>query len=390
VQACCVSPVQLGSLRQSSVADIWDGEALRQFRVAHLSGRRVAGCERCYAAEALGGPSMRRDAAKEFGSRAADRVRRTTRDGHVPDSHPIDFDIRFSNICNLKCRTCYHGSSSRWYADYKAVYGRQRMPGVLYSDRPVIRAFENPRDSSAAFGACLDHMEKLVFAGGEPLLQEEHYQLLRRLRDRRRLDVSMHYVTNLSVLCHRGLDVTHLWRDFRHVHLTASLDDSGSRGELLRYGQSWPKVLENRERLRRVCPHLTFRVTCTVSALNALRVSAFHRELIDTGFIAPHEFAINIACEPPPLNAQVLPRDLKEEIEARIAAHTAWLRGRGEVLVAEQFEMLVRHLWARDASPLLPSFRWFCRELDRRRNENTSATLPELSAVLSGAAYRDF
>ncbi|HTV24196.1 MAG TPA: twitch domain-containing radical SAM protein, partial [Polyangiaceae bacterium] len=261
VRACCVSPVRYGNVRQAPLEDVWHGDAIQRFRAAHLSGAPVAGCERCYEAEKVGAFSMRKNANDYFADRTS-WVEATTPDGRAPLSKPIDYDVRFSNICNFKCRSCYHASSSSWYQDHVAVHGKPNGP------KAILRAFDTAAAFWAAFGSFADDVEKVYFAGGEPLLQDEHYAVLHALRERGRRDVFIYYNTNFSVLDYRGTSVTALWRDFDRITVAASLDASGARAELMRHGQDWQRVLHNRERLRRECPGVRFRVACTVSALN--------------------------------------------------------------------------------------------------------------------------
>jgi hypothetical protein len=126
-----------------------------------------------------------------------------------------------------------------------------------------------------------------------------------------------------------------------------------------------------------------FRVACTVSALNVWHLPEFHRELIESGFIAPDQFDINIAHYPLKNSAQVLPLELKREVDARIVAHIEWLRARGESSTADRFTAVREFLSARDASAHLGQFRDYCRTLDGLRGENTAAVFPELASVLN-------
>ena len=376
VGACAISPVQFGNLRRQTLIQIWHGEPIQRFRAAHLSGEKVQGCEHCYVLEAVGAASLRQAANARFAEHAKDWIEETSESGDAPLARPIDYDIRFSNICNFKCRSCHHAASSSWFVDQVALNGRTAGP------KAIIRAFDSSAEFWSAFGGFIDDVDQIYFAGGEPLLQDEHYQILEALRARGRVDVRISYNTNFSVLRHRGVDVTELWRNFTNVHVEASLDASGARAELLRHGQEWRTVLENRERLRQQCPHARFSVSCTVGALNVWHVPDFHRELVDTGFIAADEFDLNPLQEPPFMSAQVLPTPLKREVEVKIVAHLEWLRKRGEAGMAARFEALLQYLWAEDKSSLCATLRDVALKLDGLRGEDTRRVLPELASVL--------
>ena len=48
----------------------------------------------------------------------------TQSDGTIsPDDFPVSFlDVRFGNLCNLKCIMCGPGESNKWYDDYSAIW----------------------------------------------------------------------------------------------------------------------------------------------------------------------------------------------------------------------------------------------------------------------------
>ncbi len=378
LRPCCVASEAYGNLKEASLERIWHGPRARAFRAAHLAGERVAACNRCYEAEAVGAFSLRVDANRRFGARAKAWVRGTTRDGHTPHARPLEYDIRFSNLCNFKCRSCYHGASSRWFKDHQAVHGKANGPTAL------LKVFERPDALWAAFGDFVSDVESIYFAGGEPMLQAEHYALLRELRKRDRFGVKLYYNTNLSTLEFEGQSVTRLWQGFEEVTVAASLDAWGERGEVIRHGQSWARTLEIRRRLREEAPQVRFRVACTVTALNVWHLPDFHRRLVESDFAEVDDVDLNIAHYPHKLTAQVLPLAVKREAESRLIAHLGWLRRRGARTAVEGVESLLDFLWERDQSQLAGELREYCASLDALRGEDSASTFPELSSIFGG------
>ncbi len=375
---CCVAEEAYGNLKQASLEEIWHGPRARAFRAAHLAGERVAACNRCYEAESVGAFSLRVDANRRFGARANAWVRGTTREGHTPQARPLEYDIRFSNLCNFKCRSCYHGASSRWFKDHLAVHGKANGPTAL------LKVFEHPEGLWAALGDFVSDVESIYFAGGEPMLQAEHYVLLQALRERGRFDVKLYYNTNLSTLEYEGQSVTRLWQGFEEVTVAASLDAWGERGEVIRHGQSWARALALRRRLREEAPQVRFRVACTVTALNVWHLPDFHRRLVESGFAGVDDLELNIAQCPYKLTAQVLPLAVKREAESRLLAHLGWLRRRGARTAVEGVESLLDFLWERDQSHRAGELRDYCAALDALRAEDSAAAFPELSSVWEG------
>ena len=96
-----------------------------------LSEQPSKQCTKCYEQEEHGWTSMRNSGNIHFGHHV-DKIKETTADGHYDDVNMIYWDIRFSNLCNLSCRSCGSMFSSNWYDDQVALWGKpdhaQRLP----------------------------------------------------------------------------------------------------------------------------------------------------------------------------------------------------------------------------------------------------------------------
>ena len=58
---CCVSDssIALGNTNDSSIIDIWNGDAMRELRQNMLAGKPSKACQRCYELEAAGVQTLR-------------------------------------------------------------------------------------------------------------------------------------------------------------------------------------------------------------------------------------------------------------------------------------------------------------------------------------------
>ena len=63
----------------------------------------------------------------------------------------------------------------------------------------------------------MDGLEEIYFAGGEPLIMEEHYRILKKLDERKMYHVRLKYNTNFSQMVYKGLDVMEMWSRFDSV-----------------------------------------------------------------------------------------------------------------------------------------------------------------------------
>jgi len=268
---CCFADRRLpiGDVRRDQVSEIWNSPRYRKLRLRMLAGQRSATCTRCYELEQAGATSHRLRMNEKF-ARHLPLAKTTAPDGRVAALNMPYVDIRFSNVCNFRCRTCGHGSSSSWYADAKALWPHLEIA-------PILRAHDDPEHLWSQVRDLVATAEEIYFGGGEPLVMEEHYRVLDLLLERGRTDVRLSYNSNLSSVDYRGRSVLDLWRRFPHVRVDASLDASGPRAEILRAGTRWPDILDNLRRIRAHCPHVELACSTTVSAMNALALPDLHR-----------------------------------------------------------------------------------------------------------------
>ena len=99
-------------------------------------------------------------------------------------------DFRNSNLCNAKCRFCGPQHSNKWSIE---LYNKNNL---RHTD--VSEYFDD---------IFTEDLIEIYFAGGEPLINEEHYRILNLLIDKGlSSNIKLQYSTNLSVLNFKGQD----------------------------------------------------------------------------------------------------------------------------------------------------------------------------------------
>ena len=378
VLPCCVADetAAFGSLHKDTVAEAFNSAPLRRLRLSMLSGVRPPACRRCYAIDDAGGRSLRQIFNHEL-SEHAGHVKETAADGSVDPRRIIYLDIRFSNLCNMRCRSCGSHSSTAWYQD---------DPSSAPKDFSILRPTADPAKLWAEIDQLLPRVEKLHFAGGEPMMMDETYQTLEKLLKLRRTDVALSYNTNASTWSHRHWDAVELWKHFPKVHVMASMDGSGRRGEYIRRGMRWPKVLDNCLRLRREAPHIRFQVNFTLGLLNALHLPDFFDEARAQGLIAADELALNFIQEPVYLSLTSLPERLKDEVRRLYERRIEELGRSGpELMMGYRLREALAYMRSRDTSSELGEFRQRTRALDEQRREDFAAVFPELAELTASS-----
>lgn len=380
---CCLSEYfhPVGDLRKHTMVEVWNQDKYKAMRTNMMSDKPCKECTKCYEQEQHGAFSMRNDSNRNYGHLIKE-VAQTHEDGFHPDFKIRYWDVRFSNLCNMKCRSCGPIFSSQWYNDHVKLYGRK--PDVLGRDMARIEYTTGVDGGMEA--QMIEHvpyLEQVYFAGGEPLIMKEHYALLEKLIDAGKTDVRIQYNTNFSEMRFKDKHVFEYWKHFKNVSVGASLDASGARAELMRKGTNWKQTVENRERMMKEVPHVDFYVSSTVSSMNVLHVLDFHKEWTALGLIKAKDWNINICQGPNWYRTDIFPTWFKEKvIYPAYETHLEWLRPQDDLTRATVgYESMLNLMRATDATQHWNLFRTECAKLDTLRNENFWDTFSELKQL---------
>lgn len=373
---CChaemaVGPV--GTTKQHSLKELWHSERMQQLRKDMLSGSENDYCTRCYEQEASGFFSGRQSANKHHGHQIKNVIV-----SDRPEFRMTYWDIRFSNLCNLSCRSCGHIFSSNWFKDQVALAG----PAYAENNSALNFAGKFETDMWEQLESHLDYVEQIYFAGGEPLMMEEHYLILEELERRGRFDVRLIYNTNFTHVKLKDRSVFDYWKRFDNVAVGASLDAMGDRAEYIRKGTKWNVVEENRREMIKICPDVDFYISPTLSIMNALHLPDFHRDWVERGFIKPQDLNVNILQDPAHYRIDIAGPEAKQQITEKYQKHIEWLRPQDHLNRATVgFESAINFLQATDNSHLQLQFVQKTQQLDAIRKENLVDFIPELESM---------
>lgn len=147
----------------------------------------------------------------------------------------------------MKCRSCGPVFSTLWASESRQEKINLHVPVDLTN-------------------VDLSQVKKIYFAGGEPLLNSQHYDVLQLLIDQH-IDPVLMYSTNFSVMSYRQHSVRDLWPKFREIHVHVSIDAIGQYAEFVRSGTIWKDIENNIEWLRSQ-PNCFIRISTVISAVN--------------------------------------------------------------------------------------------------------------------------
>jgi len=170
----------------------------------------------------------------------------------VKNTPGIQFlDIRNTNVCNLKCRYCGPHFSNQWAMELKIANATVTTP-ILPMLNDIIS----------------DSLQWIYFTGGEPMINSDHWSLLKTLVDSGRSNrIDLLYNTNLTTVKYKDVDVVDLWKNFRAVTINVSVDAIGEPLSYVRSGSDWDRIRSNLDRVKAL-DYVSLRLTPVISILN--------------------------------------------------------------------------------------------------------------------------
>jgi len=372
---CCLGDMNhpIGNFKQDTMEQVWNQPAYKTMRKNMLEEKSCKECSKCYEQEDSGFVSMRNSTNKNFGQHI-DLVDQTKEDGTFDDFKLRYYDIRFSNLCNFTCRTCGSVFSSAWNTEETKLFNIKNKDPIMYAGRNETDMWEQMQEH-------IPYLEQIYFAGGEPLIMDEHYRILKELVKREMFDVRLQYNTNFSRLNLKDEDVLDYWVLFKNIGIGASLDAMGPRAEYIRKGTKWDDIVRNRERMIEKCPNVDFYVSSTVSIYNVLHVMDFHRDWVERGLIRAQDWNINILQGPERDRIDVLPQYYKRQIIEKVTEHINWLESQDPLQRATSGYRGILNFIKDDRGHLLKEFFRINDMLDSYRKEKFENVFLEYSEL---------
>lgn len=303
------------------ITDLFNNTRFRELRQSFLSNEPAVGCHRCYHQEKFNRYSSFRsfmNSDKILTEDVFRTIESTNNDGSIDDITVTYLDVRFGNICNLKCRMCGHHLSSTWYDE---LVKEAELNGSQPPDQKFVHV-----DCYDKIEPFLETVTEIYFAGGEPTLYPEHLQILDRLVEIGNTDLHIRYNTNMSSLKYKGRDFIDVWQKFNHVSIGASIDDQGDIVRYIRTGLDWTKACKNMNRLLHEAPHVRTVITPTIGILNLETFPAFHQFAIENGWCSADRYTLGYVDWPQYMNIRNLPLWYQQEMIEIYTEHRDWVK----------------------------------------------------------------
>lgn len=389
IKICCRS-LPIGWIQQESLESAWNNDKMQQVRRQILNGERPDVCQPCFDLEDQGVESLRQ--------RHINGVIPEARINLYPDTVfkeilPFEFptmEIKLNNLCNLKCRMCNPLDSTNW-KDWDQVvpfYKKENnylVPTVeklVNTPGQYIGPFDDTDNWWSSFEKLIPHFKRVEFAGGEPLMDPNHYKILDMLKPYGQ-NMEIKYATNGTTLgISKNRTIFDYWPHFKSVAVNVSIDGIHDVYNYIRGNGDFKLVEENIKHIKTI-PNVSRVVGAfTAQAGNILQAADCIDYFLNKMNIVFYSHRVSY---PNVLSAQVLPGPLKELAIKRLQD----VKDRvSEFAIVQQYPILeqitkrqiadnINYLMAKDQHHLWNDFVEFNRNLDKTRLQSLLDTVPE-------------
>ena len=393
VKVCCRSQ-PVGWIQEDSLETIWNNDAMRRIRSQVLTGKRAPECEPCFQLEDQGVESLRQRHIKDtIPESRINLYPNALEDLHSEMTMPFKFptmEIKLNNLCNLKCRMCNPLDSTSWQ-DWDQVvpfYKKENnylvptVEGLVKKPGQYIGPFDDTDNWWSSFEKLLPHFKRVEFAGGEPLMDPQHYKILDMLKPYGK-NMELKYATNGTTLgISKGRTIHDYWPHFRSVAVNISMDGINDVYNYIRTNSDFNLVEHNIKEIQGI-PNVSRIVGAfTAQAGNILQAAECIDYFINKLGIIFYSHRVSY---PNCLSAQVLPNDLKALAIAKLLAVKSqvdtWEPIKKNPLLGkvthQQIQDNINYLQAKDMNHLWKDFVDFNLNLDKTRNQSLLDVVPE-------------
>ena len=402
VQPCCVSlNGSVGNLYESSIEEIWNNTAYKNFRKELLSDTPSKHCERCYKEEAWGNTgTLRQQFNTDYADCYTDLVENfTDPDGTLHKMLLLRWDFRFNNLCNLACLGCSPEYSSTWGSLNKVL-------DPNYTEIQFKDSKKNKERFINVIKTQANYVKKVYFAGGEPLIQSEHYEILEEIKNLNRLqNIDFTYSTNLNTMSYKSTNIIDYWKDMKKLRVLVSIDEVDEhRLYYMRFPSMLNKIIEN---IKLLNTNLTasgqdWTITPTWSIMNMHRMKEIVGFFYDNNLLPRTFYNSNIweydvhniiLMGPERLAISGAPLEWKQIIHKKLDEYKIWYinvliplkeqpyREHAVSIINSTIERFHNSVNESNNTTIADRKNWFDK-MDNARSTNFNKTFPELHNIL--------
>lgn len=236
----------------------FNSDDIKALRNDLLNGIKNKNCRACWKDEENGGDSLRlilnRTTALHSDLNLSDQIKN-------PQLSEIkSFDLTLGNLCNLKCVMCNPSVSSQLLAEANLNPQLESRYKMKFDQK----TFDWPK-SEDFVQWCEHYLPQAIhikFTGGEPFLLPWIPKVIETIPDKQKAKCILHFTTNLTKIDEKLFEI---FKKFKDVWISVSVEGIEDTHEYLRYGHSWKLLSKNIQNiLEKKIDNLTFKINHVV------------------------------------------------------------------------------------------------------------------------------
>jgi hypothetical protein len=130
-----------------------------------------------------------------------------------------------------------------------------------------------------------------------------------------------------------------------------------------------------------ICPDVDFYISPTLSIMNAIHLTDFHKDWVEKGLLKHQDLNINILQDPMHYRIDIAPEHYKDKIRTKFQEHIKWLEGKDDLRRATNGFISALNYLDVDNTKYLKTFWEKTNQLDKIRSESVFDSIPELYEI---------
>ncbi len=235
-------------LSSDSIEEIWNSRFMRDLRTKMINGEYVSNCSHCHQLEDRGLTSKRISKNQRYLAKSEDIIEfAKANEGKVPKL-PQWWEIRLSTQCNLACRMCTPGLSSKMRSEYRKNFDLLHNEEARYSLEEAERRAATPSLAKNDFflqqiEANLDDIDVLEMRGGEVLSDKRSISFIEDISSQtsKAKNIEFDLSTNVTLL---NVNHIEIFNRFKGGSIRSSIDAFGEENEYIRHNSKWQTIVD--------------------------------------------------------------------------------------------------------------------------------------------------
>ena len=341
----------------------WLSTELENVRQRSQDGEQLSFCQRCWSEEKLEFTSERNYLIADV-PEGLDYTEK-----NYYSAGPRHLNIKVSNICNLRCRTCQSKDSYLYHIEGEYYEKKYNLKNTAYTMEKIKKHFTDAQlDELYEFSS---NLERIELYGGEPFLDDQIPKFLIRL-----VESGRSKNIDFSVSTNATHELTDTWRKilngFKNVMINISIDGIGQQFTYMRHPGNWNLAEKNINEFFNLeysaeRNNITVQPVITVSALNILSLPDIFDYFKKYPQVEPFIIMVQM---PKYYCVNVLPESVRPEVEQILKSYNN-----------PKFTPLI-NLLNTPRYDKWENFKFWTNAKDEYREENFINTFPRLGQLL--------